>query len=72
MLFYGKETIKMKLFNKVEINEKAVWGVVALGASVLGLIAGTKNDKYRQDALTDEAAKRATEMVLEKLSTENN
>ena len=72
MLFYGKETIKMKLFNKVEINEKAVWGVVALGASVLGLIAGTKNDKYKQDALTDEAAKRATEMVLEKLSTENN
>jgi len=62
----------MKLFNKVEINEKAVWGVVALGASVLGLIAGTKNDKYKQDALTDEAAKRATEMVLEKLSTENN
>ena len=59
----------MKLFNKVDISAKTVWGAVAVAASLLGMIAGQKNDDFKQQASTEEAAEKAAKMVLEKLSS---
>ena len=59
----------MKLFGKINVDAKTVWGIVGVGASLIGLIAGQKNDEYKQQTLTNEAAEKAAEMVLEKLTS---
>ena len=62
----------MKQFGKLKIDAKTVWGVVGAVAWIAGIIAGRKNDGYAREDLIDEASKKATEAVLEKLSSSNN
>lgn len=62
----------MKQLGKIKIDAKTVWGIIGAVAWAAGLIAGRKNDAYAQEALVEEASKKATEAVLEKLSSGNN
>lgn len=62
----------MKNKFNVKIDAKTVWGLVGLGASLIGLIAGQKNDKFKEETLTNDAAEKAAEMVMAKLSSKND
>lgn len=61
----------MKLFNNIKVDKKTVWSVIALGASVLGLIAGQQNDAIKENDLTEKAAEKAAELVKEQLSKQS-
>lgn len=62
----------MKQLGKIKIDAKTVWGVVGAVAWIAGVIAGRKNDAYAQEALTEEVTRKATEAVLEKLTSGND
>lgn len=61
----------MKLFNKINVDQKTVWSLVALGASVLGLVAGQKNDALKENDLIEKAAEKSAELVKEQLSKQS-
>ena len=55
----------------IKVNEKAVWGLVAVGASLLSLVAGQKNDTFAKADMAEEAAKKAKEMLMEEMSKQS-
>ena len=64
----------MKIIEKaknIKVNEKAVWGIVAVGASLLSLIAGQKNDAFTKADMAEEAAKKAKDMLMEEMSKQS-
>lgn len=61
----------MKLFNNIKVDKKTVWSVIALGASVLGLIAGQQNDAIKENDLIEKAAEKSAELVKEQLSKQS-
>ena len=56
----------------VKINRQMVWSGIGLVASVMGFIAGHKNDAYKREAMTNEVAKEAANIVLKQLLSEKD